>query len=174
MRIDSGRESAESPAVEATDGPEARRGAESTERTGTRDSVPAEELVDTEAVERRGLLDDEVARASAAELDPADKGGQLERGGRALHKHASRDSNTGQWPLPEGKRTPEAWNELGRVEVDKILKDDGRTEEVRRGRIGGEWRPTIEVRDSTGRGIRTDESSGFVTLLDEKEEYDQH
>ncbi|MEU1390900.1 MULTISPECIES: hypothetical protein [unclassified Nonomuraea] len=52
----------------------------------------------------------------------ADKQG-LTRAGFELKKHASRSTNTGQWPTPTGKKNAPAWNSLGDQVVTSITRD---------------------------------------------------
>ncbi|WP_455432609.1 golvesin C-terminal-like domain-containing protein [Streptosporangium canum] len=45
------------------------------------------------------------------------------RAGHELKKHASRPTNSGQWPKPDGKQNPWTWSDLGQDTLAKILND---------------------------------------------------
>ncbi|MFI5545548.1 polymorphic toxin-type HINT domain-containing protein [Streptomyces sp. NPDC051815] len=45
------------------------------------------------------------------------------RAGHELKKHASRPSNSGQWPKPSGKQNPWTWSDLGQETLSRILND---------------------------------------------------
>ncbi len=112
-------------------------------------------------------MDLDFASGSGRKLDPKDKRGEFEMAGNALAKHAGRKTNTGQWPIPSGKKNPAAWNALGRDVLDDILTRPGSVTTREYGRIGGVWQDTIDVRlPNGGIGARFSVSGTFSGFLD--------
>ncbi|MEU8852691.1 polymorphic toxin-type HINT domain-containing protein [Streptomyces sp. NPDC048564] len=112
-------------------------------------------------------LDLDFASGSGRKLDPKDKRGEFEMAGNALAKHAGRNTNTGQWPIPSGKQNPAAWNALGRDVLDDILTHPGSVTTREYGRIGGVWQDTIDVRlPNGGIGARFSLDGKFSGFLD--------
>ncbi|MGW1591421.1 RHS repeat-associated core domain-containing protein [Streptomyces sp. NPDC002386] len=65
----------------------------------------------------RPAVDDLLASGKSADKN------NYTRAGHELKKHETRETNTGQWPRPSGKRNPWAWNDLGQETLAKILED---------------------------------------------------
>ncbi|MFI9358434.1 polymorphic toxin-type HINT domain-containing protein [Streptomyces lydicus] len=113
-------------------------------------------------------LDVDFAAASGEKLDPKDKRGEFEMAGNALAKHAGRNTNTGQWPIPSGKQNPAAWNSLGREVLKRILHDPGVVREHGYGRINGVWQDTLDLRlPKEGIGARFSLDGTFSGFLDQ-------
>ncbi|MGW8399491.1 polymorphic toxin-type HINT domain-containing protein [Streptomyces lydicus] len=113
-------------------------------------------------------LDVDFAAASGEKLDPKDKRGEFEMAGNALAKHAGRNTNTGQWPIPSGKQNPAAWNSLGREVLKRILNDPGVVREHGYGRINGVWQDTLDLRlPKEGIGARFSLDGTFSGFLDQ-------
>ncbi|WP_328884635.1 polymorphic toxin-type HINT domain-containing protein [Streptomyces sp. NBC_00299] len=113
------------------------------------------------------ILDLDSASDSGRKLDPKDKRGEFEMAGNALAKHAGRKTNTGQWPIPSGKKNPAAWNALGRDVLDDILTHPGSVTTRDRGRINGIWQDSIDVRlPNGGIGARFSVDGNFSGFLD--------
>ncbi|WP_228454729.1 hypothetical protein, partial [Streptomyces alkaliphilus] len=111
-------------------------------------------------------FDPDRASASGREIDPKDKRKEFELAGNALAKHAGRKTNTGQWPIPSGKKNPDAWNSLGREVLDEIVYHSDASVTKERGRIGGIWQDSWDVRVPDGRGARFSLDSKFSGFLD--------
>ncbi|MET9837362.1 polymorphic toxin-type HINT domain-containing protein [Streptomyces virginiae] len=58
--------------------------------------------------------------SAAANTPEAGKKG-FTRAGFELQKHANRVTNTGQWPVPQGKKSPYTWSPMGQDVVDDLL-----------------------------------------------------
>ncbi|MCZ7414109.1 RHS repeat-associated core domain-containing protein [Streptomyces sp. WMMC897] len=109
------------------------------------------------------------ARGRGHEIDPKDKRGQYEYAGRALEKHSGpgrRSYVPGRWPVPEGKRNPQAWNALGRQVQDEIFASLDTVEHY----YSRKYKSSLlELRSTDRRGIRywvTDGRLGFMGFLD--------
>jgi len=94
---------------------------------------------------------------SGSELDPADKGGELTKAGRAQQKHGDRAGSA----FDPAKGTPADKNQQGQKSVDDILNSPDRVDKVRGG--------GTEVWESPGgKGADFDRNGSFQGFLEPK------
>ncbi|MEU5100024.1 polymorphic toxin-type HINT domain-containing protein [Streptomyces sp. NPDC020996] len=93
-------------------------------------------------------------RAVGLQTDPKDKKGLYRKVGRGLENHSNpgRPSfREGEWPKPEGKKNPDAWNALGSQVQDEILDNVASIDHYHSRKYQSDL---LDVRGADGRGIR--------------------
>lgn len=96
---------------------------------------------------------------SANLLDPADKGKELTRVGRAAQKHASNSRGTDSWPPISGNAS--SMNEQGLSSMKDFLEKTADLTIRQGNRFNG-----FDIIDATGKGLRFDQNGNFVSFLD--------
>jgi hypothetical protein len=99
---------------------------------------------------------------SGQKLDPADKGGNLTKAGRALDKHGVTSRDTGTFP--EARGNPIEKNSLGQQELDKILQNPGSKSRMTPTMRG----LRLDIRTPSGQGVRFTTDGEFEGFLDPK------